>query len=66
VLEEVIFTGSLGSRICRHLMDTNTHINFDWIGINSTNIKSAGGSQKYLRSRELGPDYISKAFNLIL
>ena len=58
-------TGSLGSRICRHLIDTSAHVDFDWIGIDSTEIKSAGGSQKYLRSRELGPDYISKIFNLI-
>ncbi len=65
VLEEVIFTGSLGSRICRHLIDTNSHVNFDWVGIDSTDLKSAGGSQKYLRSRELGQDYNSRIFNLV-
>jgi transketolase len=65
VLEEVIFPGSLGSRICRHLIDARAHVNFDWVGIDSTKIKSAGGSQNYLRSRELGPDYVSKTFNLI-
>jgi len=65
VLEEVIFTGSLGSRICRHLIDIKTHVNFDWVGIDSTRISPAGGSQKFLRSRELDPNYISKMFNLI-
>lgn len=62
ILEDVIFSGSLGSRVSRFIVEHNLSIPFSWIGVNGKDIASAGGSEDYLRSRELGDDYIKALF----
>lgn len=34
VLEDVVYSGSLGSRIARFLLEKRLNIKFDWIGVN--------------------------------
>jgi transketolase len=58
VLEDVVYPGSLGSKICRFLLEKRLNKTFDWIGVDGKTLKSAGGSEEYLRSRELGTNYI--------
>ena len=58
VLEDVVYPGSLGSRISRFLLEKRLNKTFDWIGVDGKTLKSAGGSEEYLRSRELGANYI--------
>ena len=62
VLEDVVYSGSLGSRIARFLLEKRLNIKFDWIGVNGKNLNTAGGSEQYLRSRELGLNYIENLF----
>jgi transketolase len=58
VLEDVVYPGSLGSKISRFLLEKRLNKTFDWIGVDGKTLKSAGGSEEYLRSRELGSNYI--------
>jgi len=62
VLEDVVFSGSLGSRAARFLVESKLNIKFDWVGVDGKNIKTAGGSEEFLRSRELGLNYIKNLF----
>ena len=62
VLEDVVYTGSLGSRVTRFIIENNLNTPFKWIGVNGINIRSAGGSEEYLRSRELGFNYLEDLF----
>jgi len=62
VLEDVVYTGSLGSRVARFLVENNLSKPFKWVGVNGRNIRSAGGSEEYLRSRELGFNYLEDLF----
>ena len=62
VLEDVVYTGSLGSRIARFLVENNLNKPFTWVGVNGRNIRSAGGSEEYLRSRELSFNYLEDLF----
>jgi transketolase C-terminal domain/subunit len=62
VLEDVVYSGSLGSRVCRFLLENRVDVSFNWIGIDGKRLKSAGGSEQYLRSRELGLNYIEDLF----
>jgi len=62
VLEDVVYTGSLGSRITRFLVENKLNKPFEWLGVNGRNVKSAGGSEEYLRSRELGFNYMQDLF----
>jgi transketolase len=58
VLEDVVYPGSLGSRISRFLLEKRLNKTFDWIGVDGKTLKSAGGSEEFLRLRELGSNYI--------
>jgi transketolase len=62
VLEDVVYTGSLGSRVTRFIIENNLNTPFKWIGVSGINIRSAGGSEDYLRSRELGFNYLEDLF----
>jgi transketolase C-terminal domain/subunit len=62
VLEDDVYTGSLGSRVARFLVENNLSKPFKWVGVNGRNIRSAGGSEEYLRSRELGFNYLEGLF----
>lgn len=62
VIEDVVFSGSLGSRVCRFLAENNLNVSFKWIGVKGTTLKSAGGSEKYLRTREFGSNYLGDLF----
>ena len=62
VLEDVVYTGGLGSRVARFLVENNLHKPFEWVGVTGRNIRSAGGSEGYLRSRELGFNYLEDLF----
>jgi transketolase len=62
VLEDVVYTGSLGSRVSRFMAENNLNKDFKWVGVNGRNISSAGGSEEYLRSRELGLNYVADLF----
>jgi len=62
VLEDVIYTGSLGSRVTRFMVENKLNKPFKWVGVNGRNIRSAGGSEEYLRSRELGFNYLKDLF----
>jgi len=62
VLEDVVYTGSLGSRVTRFMVQNKLNKPFEWVGVNGKNVKSAGGTEEYLRSRELGSDYIGDLF----
>jgi transketolase len=62
VIEDVVFSGSLGSRVSRFLAENNLKVPFEWIGINGSVLKSAGGSEDYLRTREFGFYYLNNLF----
>ena len=62
VLEDVVYTGSLGSRVTRFMVQNKLNKPFEWVGVNGKNVKSAGGTEEYLRSRELGSNYIGDLF----
>lgn len=62
VLEDVVYTGSLGSRVSRFMAENNLNKDFKWVGVNGRNISSAGGSEEYLKSRELGLNYVADLF----
>jgi transketolase len=62
VLEDVVYTGSLGSRVARFMLQNKLNMPYEWIGVNGKNIKSAGGTEEYLRSRELSSNYIGDLF----
>jgi transketolase len=62
VLEDVVYTGGLGSRVARFLVENNLNKPFKWVGVNGRNIRSAGGSEEYLRSREIGFNYLEDLF----
>lgn len=62
VIEDVVFPGSLGSRVCRFLAENNLRVPFRWIGIEGSTLKSAGGSEDYLRKREFGLNFLDSLF----
>lgn len=62
VMEDVVYTGGLGSRVSRFLVENNLNKPFKWVGVNGRNIRSAGGSEEYLKSRELGSNYLQDLF----
>ena len=62
VLEDVVYTGSLGSRVTRFFVENKLNKPFEWVGVKGESVKSAGGSEEYLRSRELGFNYIEDLF----
>jgi transketolase len=62
VLEDIVYAGSLGSRVTRFMVENKFNKLFKWVGVNGKNVKSAGGTEEYLRSRELGSDYIGDLF----
>ncbi len=62
VLEDVVYSGSLGSRISRFIAENSINVPFNWTGVDGKKIMSAGGSEQYLRSRELGLAYIENLF----
>jgi transketolase len=62
VIEDVVFSGSLGSRVCRFLAENNLKVPFKWIGIEGSTLESAGGSEDYLRKREFGFNYLDSLF----
>jgi transketolase len=63
VIEEVIFSGGLGSRISRVIAENRISIEFSWTGINGRELQSAGGEINYLRNRELGENYLENVLN---
>jgi transketolase len=62
VLEDVVYPGSLGSRVARFLAENKLNKDFKWVGVSGRNIRSAGGSEEYLRNRELGFNYLEDLF----
>lgn len=60
VLEDVVYSGSMGSRVSRFLTEKRIDLPFDWKGINGKNILSAGGTEEFLREREIGYNYIEE------
>ena len=62
MLEDIVYAGSLGSRVTRFMVENKFNKLFEWVGVNGKNVKSAGGTEEYLRSRELGSDYIGDLF----
>lgn len=64
VIEEVVFSGSLGSRISRIIAEHRINVEFTWTGINGSTLKSAGGDIDFLRNRELGNNYLEKILSL--
>lgn len=62
ILEDVVYSGSLGSRVARYLVENSLSNKFQWIGVDGKNLKSAGGSEEFLRLRELGSTYIENLF----
>jgi transketolase len=63
VIEEVVFSGGLGSRISRIIAENRIDIEFSWTGINGRELQSAGGEINYLRKRELGENYLENILN---
>ena len=63
VIEEVVFSGGLGSRVSRIISENRLSIDFSWTGINGKELQSAGGEINYLRNRELGENYLEKILN---
>lgn len=62
VIEDVVFSGSLGSRVCRFLAEKSLKVPFKWIGVDGSTLTSAGGSEDFLRSREFGLNYLENLF----
>ena len=62
ILEDVVYTGSLGSRVSRFMAENKLNKDFKWVGVSGRNIRSAGGSEEYLRHRELGFNYLEDLF----
>ena len=62
VIEDVVFSGSLGSRVCRFLAEKSLKVPFKWIGVEGSTLTSAGGSEDFLRSREFGLNYLENLF----
>jgi transketolase len=60
VLEDVVYSGSMGSRVSRFLTDNRINVPLYWKGINGKNLLSAGGSEEFLREREFGYNYIEE------
>jgi transketolase len=60
VLEDVVYSGSMGSRVSRFLTEKRINVPFYWKGIKGKNVLSAGGSEEFLRERELGFKYIEE------
>ena len=46
----------------KFMAENNLNKPFKWVGVNGGNIRSAGGSEEYLRSRELGSNYLQDLF----
>ena len=63
VIEECIFPGGLGSRVCKFLAENEIKKSFKWFGIDGTRLRSAGGSEDFLRMRELGTNFIEDLFD---
>ena len=62
VIEDTVFSGSLGSRVCRFLAENSLRLPFKWIGVDGSRLTSAGGSETFLRGRELGLNSIESLF----
>jgi transketolase len=62
VVEEVIFSGGLGSRVCRTLAENSISTSFSWTGVDGQKLQTAGGEYEYLRSREFGLNYLENIF----
>ena len=43
ILEDVVYTGSLGSRVTRVMVENKLNKPFEWVGVNGKSVKSAGG-----------------------
>lgn len=64
VLEEVIFVGSLGSRISRMLATLGAGLPFSWIGIDPSKIPSFAGDEDFLRKYFFGENYLNDIFKI--
>ena len=62
VFEEVIYPGSLGSRIAKLISTGNHRIKFSWKGIDGKKLSSVGGSESFLRAKVFGNNYIQELF----
>ena len=63
VIEDCIFPGSLGSRVCKFLVEHSIIKPFKWTGVDGTRLRSAGGSENFLRMRELGTNFLEELFD---
>jgi transketolase len=64
VLEEVIFAGSLGSRITRILATSGVALPFSWVGIDTSKIPSFAGDEDFLRNYFFGENYLNDIFKI--
>jgi transketolase len=63
VVEEVVYSGSLGSRFAKIISESNSIVNFKWVGIDGTKIGTTGGDIEFLRNRTLGQNYSQMIFD---
>jgi len=61
VVEENIFSGSLGSNIARYVAEEKLNVSYKWIGVRAGKIESVAGDLEFLRQRFMG-DYTALAF----
>jgi transketolase len=64
VLEEVVFAGSLGSRISRILANLGVGLPFSWVGIDPSKIPSFAGDEDFLRNYFFGENYLNDIFKI--
>jgi len=62
VIEDCVFPGSLGSRVCKFIAENEIMKPFKWIGVDGTRLCSTGGSEDFLRMRELGKNFLEELF----
>ena len=63
VVEEVVFSGSLGSRFAKIISESNLVVRFKWVGIRGEMIGTSGGDIEFLRRRMFGENYNEIIFN---
>lgn len=63
VVEEVVYSGSLGSRFAKIISESNLSVRFKWVGIDGKTIGTTGGDIEFLRNRTLGHNYGKMIFD---
>jgi transketolase len=63
VVEEVVYSGGLGSRFAKIISESELVFRFKWVGIDGANIETSGGDIEFLRTRAFGENYSKLIFN---